>query len=564
MENKTTIASTIDFLKKDIQFVIDKRRLTNDVALVEKLETDKREKMAKLKELTKQLNDIHKDEVSKQRKLNSVSATMRKVDSLNFNAARQRNLGEKVLNKAKLAKEEREKARLKYLSYVDYESNYAKNDPQDMPGMLFLHDTIVKEYGLCPYIKFTDGQRIDEVRELRLNWLKKQRDGGELYKNMYTRLYEKVDIVALNDRIDKMKAEILELINGYMTSSQRELFSKCMSFIVEYIGCSVKSKKMKERYKLFIHNLSMLYCQTGLNLHVFLNNLYKQDIVINDLRVAQCSSDLPSVSKHMQDIFDTKLESIKELSVALDQQQKWCNNTLRNLKNEFYMYCMDNIQVRASVPDVVQTGKYFKRWAVLSETERNDIFQSYADYHVNKHFRNINKKMIEKGESPLEIEDMERSLMISDLSTLLVDAYKEKRLIYRDFKWNTNCGIIENIKVLNYDPEKNRFVLSAKAGNHKVKAKEAEKKCAQPKKVLMSSQNERTLNETILVQVIARIESDNSQTEDQHLENCLERIKTRLEIKKLNKVDKEYILKKYKEVFEVVQNNKQKALSCMG
>ena len=74
-------------------------------------------------------------------------------------------------------------------------------------------------------------------------------------------------------------------------------------------------------------------------------------------------------------------------------------------------------------------------------------------------------------------------------------------------------------------------------------------------KQIITKDTEKIINEDLLHFILKRIQSGVNEISEQDIENVLERIKIRLKVKKLSTKDTSYISDKYKEIFEVVNNN---------
>ena len=142
------------------------------------------------------------------------------------------------------------------------------------------------------------------------------------------------------------------------------------------------------------------------------------------------------------------------------------------------------------------------------------------------------------------------------LSELLKLAYGSKKMVYRDFVWNTTRGIIETVKILNYDKELGFVLKYTKQQPQKVDNNEptnVKKKVST--RSIITKESEKIINEDLLYFIVKRIQNGTVSKEDK--EAFAERIKMKLKIKKITVNDKMKIFEKYDEIFEVVKNNKQ-------
>lgn len=524
MEIMESLEKTIDFLRKDVQYLIDKKKNTTNMEAIQKIEDEKKVKIQKIKQLSIQLKELH-DKKIQEKEIRNVT---NKVDSLNFAAAHKKNTQE-AMNKAKKLKEIRSESRQQYAIYTDYEKRYLELDPPDVPGIIFLHDSIKKEYGVCPDILF-DVQEVctEIVRNKRLEWLVSQKDKGDVYFKLYEKVVKEVELKTLYEEKERLESLFDNELRNVLTESQQDILNKSFEIVKEYTECNIKTKRLKEKFKGLIHNLSILYNETGIPIHEFWSYKHKCIIVVNELQ----QKDQPAI-KVAEFIFHDIVDKYKELLDDINNKVKYNTNTKRNLMNELYLtYTNQNKSQLKKQETIIQTGKYFRRWAVLTENERNERFYSFADYYIRKSFT--------------EKSDEEKCDLVDTFSKLLIDSYKDKRLIYRDFVWNTSKGLIEHIKVLERNPDDDSVVLSSKAGKEYT-----------PKRVsvrtAITKENEKIINEEILYYIVTKVRDTFSKEDREH---CTEKIKDKLRIKKFNTKDKVKIEEKIKEIYDIVQSNK--------
>jgi hypothetical protein len=534
MTDKETIIKSIDYLKKEIQYIIDKRKSCKNTHDFANLDAEKREKIDVLSKHSESLKSILKTERDKKRHEDSLTAVTRAVDSLEFASAKRN------VETAKQAKQLREKVRQKYEEYLDYEAKYSQIDPKDVPGALFLHDNIVRSYGLCPYIKFdidteSPNEITEQVRLKRLEWLESQGDKGLSFFDLYNRIVVEKEIREIKEEMANMEVKVTGFATDSFLSSQQEIFESCSKFIEEFISSNIKTKRIKERYKVFINDLSVLYYETGVPVHEYFSLKYKQHIVVNDIGL-RGEQDSDHHKRALATVFMDLVKAYGQLVEDYDQQHRYIWNTMRNIKNEMYMFLTgqrtSGVSAAGKEYTKAQQGKFFRRWSVLTREEQADRLMSFAEYFVQRHM---------ERES---VCDKNREIrMIAELGEMLKTAYEEKRLIYRNFKWNTNRGMIEAIHVLQYSKDTDSFALSKQAGNHK--AKTAAKP---PPKSVLTPDVTKTVNDEILAFVLKK-EAECT------VDGCVNHLKTLLKVKVFTPGDLATITGKFETVLRVVERN---------
>jgi hypothetical protein len=519
MSDKNLVQDRINYLQKDIQYLITKKmntELTNEQK--SKIENDKKVKMTELKKLIVDLKQINKDERIKKQNQRDLNMVHKQIDNINYNIAKKKNDTE-MMKSVQEAKDKREKAKTSFDEYKKKEEIYNESDSKQYPGHLFLHQSIILEYGLCPYINLED-----QIEDKRKEWLHSQKDGGKIYENLYNEVISQCTLKELQEKHIKIQNDIDELINRNITEKRMEIYKTSEKFLEEYLACQIKTKRIKNGYKTLMHDLSVLKAETNLDIHAYMSLKYNHHITINDLG--------KNISKEqilINSMFNDFVKDYRDIIELIEQKQKYIANTIRNTKYDLYLYITNQKQYQKRQQKhitFVQEGKFFKRWGVLTEIERNDRFTSFAECYIENN----------KIDSTLNKPDL-----IEKLKNLLIHSYKTKQLIYRDFTWNKVSGYIENMSGIKY--ENDDFYLTMK---RKEKNPNGTKKVSN--RTMITKDNEKVINELILKFLL----KDN---EFKQKEECLELIKTKLKMKKISKNDKIFIIKKYDEIYNVINDN---------
>lgn len=594
--NKSNLLSEIDMLKVDIQYLIDKKK-TNDKKNISKeeiskIDDEKKLKMDRLKLIREQLKNIHKKEREELQKQNEYNTVIRTLNSLDYRYAKSRGTSQ-AIEKAKKAKEDRDVAREKYLNILELEKIYNSLDTPSYPGMLFLHHNIIQFYGKCPYINIDfEKDTTESIFNNRKEWLEKTHDKGEEYMKLYNLLIKQEDLKNLKELLSKQDEDINLFITKLLNDEQSKLYTESKSFVQEYVNCLIKSKKIKEKYKMIIYNLSILVEETNINIHEYISLKYGDNILVNDLNRKK---EINYFNKATAYEFDNKVKKYKELKETIEKMIKYNQNTLKNLSNELYEYLLKlskkNTQKR------VQEGKFFKKWTLLTSDEKIDRLKSYANFYVNQiyeitytHTDPLKTTSSTTGADESESEKkelVEYSQNVSNLEKLLIDELNNKNIICKNIKWNMKLGYIENIYNLKYSSnidgtnsfsiQKNKDIktsgIKRKASNKSVITKDIDKIINEQILLFIVSEtniegNNETETETQITSSSKSSKSNKSnKSKNNEIKNnspnlgsvknkMLETIKDKLRIKKLTKNDKETICKKYEEMLEIVKNNK--------
>ena len=396
---------------------------------------------------------------------------------------------------------------------------------------------------------------IDVIINKRKEWLLNQNDGGKIYYDLVDNLINKSEIMELKNKKNETEEVLKSLIFDCMSETQLELYEKSTRYIEEYIESAIKTKKLKEKMKMVINNVSILNSELKLPIHDYLTIKYGIPIVVNEVDRESSDENEEQSSKivnfYKLENFLENIELYKSNIEMISQKERYITNIMKNLKNELYLYLTNQKNfVNINKKVIIQSGKYFKRWILLTESEKMERFNSFCNYYVEKY-------MIQEG----ILSDYLKQETVDKLEKMVKDAFLSKKMVYRDYVWNANKGILEKIKILKYDREKKEFFLKySKVNNQENNLQNKNKKKSSTRTVITKS-NEKIINEEILYFIVKNANNVSASTSaskehKESKEQCMEIIKKKLCIKKVSSDDKSFINKKYDEIYEVVINNK--------
>jgi hypothetical protein len=145
-----------------------------------------------------------------------------------------------------------------------------------------------------------------------------------------------------------------------------------------------------------------------------------------------------------------------------------------------------------------------------------------------------------------------------NLLNVIKTAFLQKKLTYKSFKWNAKEGIIQNIICIKYDKETGGFFTTLQDNLPKPKEdKEPKSKKKVSVRTIITKDNERIVNEEVLNYLVTKLQKDKNPTREKaDKEECIERIKNKLFVKKITANDKIIIGEIYENIFNVVVANK--------
>jgi hypothetical protein len=537
---KESLIDEINNLKVSIQELIDKKKQSKNTLNKQEislLNSEKDEKIKNLEDLSSKLKEIIKKEKSEQTLLNQIKKAENSNDSITYFIAK-KNKNTDHLEKLKETKNQRELARENYLNYMKIKEFYLKIDSDIFPAFLFFHEKVIEMYGMCPFIRIdsinNDIENPDAIdddyykkkfNDLRKNWLEETCNNGKTYYDLYNEIVLKTQISKIKSEINTLEKKIDKIVFEILSDSQSELYKKSIELLQEYINCNIKTKKLKEKFKILIHNLSILFSETGIHIDKYLTLKFNINLPINIIP----SSELSIENDHIIKFFNEDLSLFSNLLEHFNQKQKYVINIKKNLDQELFTFISKTNNLKNNL--YKQEGKYFKTWANLNNEEKYERFESYSEFYAKKCLKDLYKE-----ESK------------NQLFNLIKTNYDNKKLNYRHFVWKTNLGILEKIKFINFNNETYIFYLDDELNNDKLNTK---LKKSISKKTIFTNENEKIINEEILKYIIkTQNEEDNNSNKDDYINI----IKDKLKIKKFNKDDKQLLITKFNEIKTIIFN----------
>lgn len=451
----------------------------------------------------------------------SLKRIRNQVNSIEINI-----MSRKTKNSGKLCLDEIDKQRQlaedAYKQQEEIRTKYEEHDSVLLPAYIFCANDILDSYSLCPHIflNFNDlnGETVSNLEKKRSEWLNNTSDKGELFKTLYERIHNQHNLKSIDlDRI-KLVHEIDDFLKHGLTSEQYALLKESEVELLDYKNAPVKSKKKKEKFNHVINNISLLVGHTKLSLHTMLSIKYDLHFIINDVQ----TNDL--TSKIKQDQFNLMIDTWKKLNDAYNQEVKYIKNTKEYSKIKLVECHLEYEKTGIYISPITQSGRYYKKWSSLKDTEKLDRVNSYSKYFVRKSF--VMKDVVK--------QDKEDELVLK-INTILEKAITEKSITSNSIKWNIKSGIITSIKGLEYNAETEEFTLTTQPRQRSVR------KVSQ--RSIFSKSNENVINDVILKCVLMGANNTNTLTA----------LKDALKINKISSNDRELFQKRFDEIKGIVK-----------
>lgn len=344
--------------------------------------------------------------------------------------------------------EQRQKAKDLYLKEQVILEKFLENDDPNLPSWWFMLESNIKFYGISDelfYNKPRHEEAFEEKKNKNFSLLKKdfldKVDNGQHFKKIVNRIVNESDLKEHERKKKKLGENCEMLLGDHLTPTQLEMFQESKLILKEYTSAPIKSKKIKEKYKQLINNLSTIYAETGFEIHTYMSfcNFFKtSEIIINKFGKIN-----PVKIQEIQ-LFDIFNQDLQEVTTEISTEKKHIQNNISNAKTRL----IKEIQ-RIEKENTIfrQTGKFFKKWSELIDEEKKDRIYSYSEYYV--------RRILNMDSVTNNIEDL-----IINLSTLLNTCILNKEIKYKDLKWNQKLGCIYNVNFILYDLHQQKFEIA--------------------------------------------------------------------------------------------------------
>lgn len=430
--------------------------------------------------------------------------------------------------------QKREKERDEYITNKNNLNAYLEQDSKVVPGLLFLHHNVIKEYGKCPYINTQNDLTPEEIELLRKEWLNLQYDNGGIYYSLYESLYNKKNKIECEQSLSEIENKLIDTYTNNIVvafdDTQKKLYDTFIRFSEDYMQAKIKSKSIKEKFKTIVSNHNIIVKCSKVDLTEFYNNKYGYNIVVDNNFDITGITTLNEVCMNIE--LQKKLQDLVREYINMYSQLQSCvkciTNTMNTLTNDLCDFLAGKkIDVlNSSIPK--QTGMYFKKWTSLTQEEKKERLEHYCDYFVERYI--VFENLADYGTS--------NKLKVS-LKELVIGLFESKKLTCRHFKWNSSIGIIETIKTLKYNND-------TKEWNINIETSTVQKKHKSSIRTVFSKDNEKIVNELLLRTILANGKGNTT------VEMCINLVKDSLKIRRISNSDKEIIINKFAEISSVV------------
>lgn len=517
----------IHLLKNDIQGMID-HETDRD------LEIEKEIKLNHLKTLTDELNKLTIEE-EKTKREKEYKKVCNASDSLEYHRIKNRPDRSDLLV---IIKDNREKAKDEFNKFKKIEEEYQLKDSQEIPGFLFFNKNIISAYGKCPYIKIEEN-----TFENRKRWLLSQKDFGKMYYDLYDKIIKESELNDFIDQKNNLEAYFQHKHSLILNESQDKLLKDALVYLKEYIECPIKSKKIKEKFKIVVNHFSILVAETECNISDYYSLNFDFSIPINTANIKSDTVNMPQFNTNVINIpmkgaiddYNSRVNDYSRVKENIVKSKRFISNVKANLKLELYEHLLECDKVVTK-----QTGNNIgKRWPQLTDQERFDRYKSFSFYFVEKYLIKSNL---------VNVDQMGN--IVSGLTEILTNS--ESDLI---IKWNSKEGIIDKISNLKWDISSGFFIENIERATKKSIKKSVSSK------TILTTENEKIINEETLKFILQNTNTKKIVDDmESHIlkdlkDTFIENIKIKLKLKRITINDKKLVFEKFDEMYDIITHN---------
>lgn len=453
-------------------------------------------------------------EISKVRKL---------VASMEIHDLNKRNLSKggtfsavtEVLEKRKKAEELFQKREAIKLFYQEYDSRL-------YPSFLFFHTDVVNVCGKCLFSHIRD-ESVDvlNLETSRQTWLESTPDYGSCYYDLFARLCLKSRATQFSKRLDELHNEVSSWLQSHLTLELYNQFKEAEHLLEDYKRHSVKSKKRKDQLNQVINILSLIYQETHLAVHSYLSKKHAVPLVVNGIK-ATTDSPREIHVLYVSEQLDKYVDEMENVQNLLTTEVKYIKNV-----SEHLMECLIDSHIRYIESSHAQIGKYFKKWSMMNQNEKEDRIQSFCEWYVDSYLLKTNI-----------IDNSIRESLHKQMSEEVSNALSSNFLTFRDIKWCAKKGIISKIEHILYLEQERKFFVEKDSS-----AKQTIRKASVSKTIFLRS-NENLINDTILQCVLKKMGEGET----------LVALKEKLKLHKMSSADKKTFRTRFMEIQSIVNS----------
>jgi len=283
-------------------------------------------------------------------------------------------------------------------------SEYEKHDDRSLPAWTLLLPTVVKAYGICPYLNVDQPHHSEE----RGRWVSSQTDGGATYRQEVDRLINSEDREKHRLWEESALARLENIITRLGRRHQVDV-AAVISQVRQERDAKTKTKKDKARYLSVMQEVDRVARETHVDLVTYLD-------VVDRWNIRHTLPEDTEIDTEFVEVCDAirlERDKLNNISGEKGRQKKQAYDALSRLIDTNFL--------------LEQQGRWCKRWFQLTSEQKNERIAVYAT-----NWATMNGFSAEMGKR---------------LESFVHNALQKKALTATDIHWNIQSGLIEGINV---------------------------------------------------------------------------------------------------------------------
>lgn len=300
----------------------------------------------------------------------------------------------------------------------DFEKNDAYHST--FPAWVFLIDNVVKTYGNCPYLPY-------DKAHLRQEHIK---TNPSIYEDALARyvnksIYSGLDLEhqVAKENLEQVVHE--EISNVHVGKDPKRFIDTILAEARWFQNQRSRTKMVTERWQRTLKDIDIIHEKTGVNLALYLKAFF--DITIKYKAGAQGNN---ANTTSAVDTFETAYERFTRSLTARETEETHISHVREDAIQRLVKLIRNGFKE-------AQTGKYKKRWNLLTDAQQLERIQSFSNYYC------------------LLNNDTENQT--DALVSAITDRLANKKLKTSDIKWVIKDGIIKEIHSLEWKQGKFHF-----------------------------------------------------------------------------------------------------------
>ena len=382
---------------------------------------------------------------------------------------------------------------------------YCARDVDNYPGWTFLIQDVTKAYGVCPFLNVTD----EEGTRRRLEWLTGHEDKGSTYYNAVASITDDTPLEELEKQLESVRHSIETRVTEVFVEGLMSL-DEFRESVNRKREARNQNRKAKEDWNRTLQCMDHAATYMGLDLSKYATIVLGYNIKYKP----------PAIDPGTLDVaYDRMCTTYAQLQGRLTQRRTARQKAKADAMERLAMLIEDDFQVD-------QTGKYFKRWGLLTQEKKEERIASYCEWYVRR----------QRGST--ETADAMKRFVLEHL--------EKKELRVTDIDWNSRHGLIANINIL-YDKETGTFALAPRAPPILKKKRPSRKR----EREIFENSRDRELKERANRLLLLEIVKGNP-----NRESVVDRVSWHLHTRAVRKTTlQSYLCARYDEILEAIKKH---------